>query len=516
MSLENSEHKAVPDDDSDHFSKSDEKKNESLKSLENVAENVVAEVKSEITNISADTQKEVDNLLDTAKDLSDSDKNVIEDKSSSSVLNEVSKAVEDIEIAGKVLSESFVEKGNEALDVSATSVKNTSDSVLDVVQEKIDVTENNLTEVIDDAKKKVEVIEESKNLLTDVKEEIEKKVQDVTNNSKDKSLEAVQKLEKNVVDVTNTAKDKTLEVVESKKESVLTATKHTKETVQASLENCQSKVETLKDDTAKKLANATENLKSVGDHHSTGEFLGKDCINKGGSILNSGLSKQKPTSSAITVIDDKASALYAHNEIRKLHGVKLFKWDSGLAESAKNWALELAESDLGLQHSCLQGYGENIYISKGTSSPVSTSQAVLQWYKTASQYRFHSPSFTLTSGTFTQLVWDESLNLGVGVVFHEEKKTTYIVAHYSPPGNTIDSRLYTKHVKLPRNGELPKAPKLEELIPKNVSTREDQQSKSKVSSLADVLCKWCTQTEEKPIESWSGTQQPIKQDESKN
>ena len=38
-------------------------------------------------------------------------------------------------------------------------------------------------------------------------------------------------------------------------------------------------------------------------------------------------------------------ALYAHNYVRKLHGVAPMKWDEHLAEQSQKWAVHLAEND---------------------------------------------------------------------------------------------------------------------------------------------------------------------------
>lgn len=67
-------------------------------------------------------------------------------------------------------------------------------------------------------------------------------------------------------------------------------------------------------------------------------------------------------------------------------------------------------------------------------------------------YNFNDPKFNLSSGTFTQLVWDDSVKLGVGVAFREDTKNTYIVARYSPPGNGRYSESFRQHVKKPLQG----------------------------------------------------------------
>ena len=57
------------------------------------------------------------------------------------------------------------------------------------------------------------------------------------------------------------------------------------------------------------------------------------------------------------------------------------KWDDKLGEASQKWAIHLAKTDAGLQHSDpLDGFGENLYISKGSAAATGAHQAVLQWY----------------------------------------------------------------------------------------------------------------------------------------
>ena len=59
---------------------------------------------------------------------------------------------------------------------------------------------------------------------------------------------------------------------------------------------------------------------------------------------------------------------------------------------------------------------------------------------------FREPRDT-ESGHFTQLVWDSSTQLGVGVTRSESTGKFYVVMKYWPPGNYIGK--YTQHVKPP-------------------------------------------------------------------
>lgn len=41
----------------------------------------------------------------------------------------------------------------------------------------------------------------------------------------------------------------------------------------------------------------------------------------------------------------------------------------------------------------------------------------------------------MATGHFTQLIWKNSVQLGVGIAFSSDKQKIYVVAQYSPPGN---------------------------------------------------------------------------------
>jgi hypothetical protein len=60
--------------------------------------------------------------------------------------------------------------------------------------------------------------------------------------------------------------------------------------------------------------------------------------------------------------------------------------------------------------------------------------ATTSWYNEIKQYNFKHGGFTMETGHFTQLVWKDSKNLGVGIATSRGGKT-YVVAQYSPSGN---------------------------------------------------------------------------------
>ena len=70
-------------------------------------------------------------------------------------------------------------------------------------------------------------------------------------------------------------------------------------------------------------------------------------------------------------------------------------------------------------------------------------------------YNFNNTNMTTISDNslpFTQLVWDDTSDVGMAAVFREDTKTSYIVANFTPAGNYGDVRNYLKNVKEPVGG----------------------------------------------------------------
>lgn len=43
----------------------------------------------------------------------------------------------------------------------------------------------------------------------------------------------------------------------------------------------------------------------------------------------------------------------------------------------------------------------------------------------------------MATGHFTQLIWKNSVELGVGIALSSDKRKVYVVAEYSPQGNIL-------------------------------------------------------------------------------
>lgn len=149
--------------------------------------------------------------------------------------------------------------------------------------------------------------------------------------------------------------------------------------------------------------------------------------------------------------------LKAHNEFRSKHGVKLLKLNRKLCKFAEEWALNLA-SRANPIHRSNSPYGENIFCTWSNSPHglvVDGREPVEHWYGEGESHIFNKEPTTLRTGHFTQVVWKDSKELGVGQA-RSKTGQVVIVCNYDPPGNFIGS--FTENV--PPLGGFPTTPKI--------------------------------------------------------
>jgi hypothetical protein len=60
------------------------------------------------------------------------------------------------------------------------------------------------------------------------------------------------------------------------------------------------------------------------------------------------------------------------------------------------------------------------------------------WYNEISFYSYSSPGYSSATGHFTQVIWKNSTQLGIGIAFTSDSKSAYVVANYYPAGNFLD------------------------------------------------------------------------------
>lgn len=156
-----------------------------------------------------------------------------------------------------------------------------------------------------------------------------------------------------------------------------------------------------------------------------------------GEIASDLVNKFKSTSIAGEKFEDEF--LRAHNDFRKRHGVPPLDLSKKLCKYAEEWAKTLAKKGR-TEHRDQNEYGENIFYAWSSDSnfTVSGRDPVDKWYSEIKSHRFGKEPENLDSGHFTQVVWEDTKEVGVGYAKTKEGQF-YVVANYYPPGNVLGS-----------------------------------------------------------------------------
>ncbi|CAH1799536.1 unnamed protein product, partial [Owenia fusiformis] len=87
--------------------------------------------------------------------------------------------------------------------------------------------------------------------------------------------------------------------------------------------------------------------------------------------------------------------------------------------------------------------GENLYLSYVTRGllpppPAQCASAVKAWYDQISDYDYANPGFNDTTKSFTQVVWQNSIQVGCGSSSYENTvRISVTFCQYTPAGNVI-------------------------------------------------------------------------------
>ncbi|KAK3593730.1 hypothetical protein CHS0354_013628 [Potamilus streckersoni] len=193
----------------------------------------------------------------------------------------------------------------------------------------------------------------------------------------------------------------------------------------------------------------TENFEKMRLDDGNGKKKVKGSKKKGSSSSSSDSSPESKRSQKLSeFIDD---AVKSHNEYRKLHGVGPLKHAKDLSEFAQKWAEHLAVTD-SFQHSdCThkgERIGENIACKwSSTGADYTGQQATDQWYSEISKHDFTKEPRSSGTGHFTQVVWKESKEMGIGKAKTSGGKVI-VVGNYRPAGNLVGH--YVENVPPPK------------------------------------------------------------------
>lgn len=107
-----------------------------------------------------------------------------------------------------------------------------------------------------------------------------------------------------------------------------------------------------------------------------------------------------------------------------------------LTDEAQKWAETLADKDC-LEHSPkntrTSGEGENLSGFTGDQPIVS---AFDRWYAEEKDYDFKKNKFVSNAGNFTQLIWSDTKEMGLGWA-KSNTGWTYVCARFNPTGNIV-------------------------------------------------------------------------------
>ena len=150
--------------------------------------------------------------------------------------------------------------------------------------------------------------------------------------------------------------------------------------------------------------------------------------------LIAGVNIDASTSGQLDLAAFRAAALKQHNVYRTTHGAPPLVLSMQINDVAQHYAEQLARTNR-LVHSGNTHFGENLYAFGSSGQALLRPEAVVdRWYNEIQNYQFDKPGFHTGTGHFTQLVWQSSKELGMGIA-QAADGTWYVVANYSPPGN---------------------------------------------------------------------------------
>lgn len=143
---------------------------------------------------------------------------------------------------------------------------------------------------------------------------------------------------------------------------------------------------------------------------------------------------QAATSSASSddsnLSDFASTILNAHNTKRALHkDTSALSWSDKLASYAQDYADKYDCSGT-LTHSG-GPYGENLALGYDAAGSVNA------WYGEIKDYNWNNPTFSSSTGHFTQVVWKSSTEVGCGIKKCGNSWGSYVICSYNPAGNFL-------------------------------------------------------------------------------
>ena len=130
----------------------------------------------------------------------------------------------------------------------------------------------------------------------------------------------------------------------------------------------------------------------------------------------------------------KNALIDLHNELRKKHNSPNLKENKELNYLADEFAMNYLLNQRN-QMNIYDGkyYGENIIISDTKDPKI----IFKEWSKESEKYDFNKNHFERNALHFTQIIWKETNEIGIGIANDVENKKYCVVTLYYIPGNTL-------------------------------------------------------------------------------
>lgn len=129
-----------------------------------------------------------------------------------------------------------------------------------------------------------------------------------------------------------------------------------------------------------------------------------------------------------------------HNQLRANHHSAPLKWSDRLAVQAQKLAYNMALKGK-IQLPEVDQFGENRAKLSAVNydCELAGEEATKIWYNQGANYSFADPRLNSKTDSFTQVVWQDSREMGMGCAQRKGTLTNdiYIVALYYPPGNSL-------------------------------------------------------------------------------
>ena len=148
--------------------------------------------------------------------------------------------------------------------------------------------------------------------------------------------------------------------------------------------------------------------------------------------------KKISISRAITSKDEmkifKSKMISLHNELRRKYNSPDLLEDNNLNIEAKEYANNILSNEPQKSNVYANGlYGENIIvIDKKEETTIFN-----KWADEEKNYDFTKKKYSKDASHFTQIIWKETRNIGIGFSYDVFNKIYCIVVLYNPPGNTL-------------------------------------------------------------------------------